>query len=165
LDCPHLNPINLTFITQIRLPSWRDGSLAIVLGGGSIGGYLLGAFQPPPLVWAMVGLVSWYVIGWTTEAIALASLWLTGLLAIAVVQRPWPPAWAAISPWTNPQLWALLLLGIWGLALLLLISLALSAKQWHDRLSRDGQSGYRRRQTLSLTLLYWLALGCGAVMS
>lgn len=144
------------------MESWKRsrpayGALAVALVGGWLGGYLLGAFQVPALVWLTVAVMAPYLIWMTTEAIALASLWLTGLLAIAVVQRPWPAAWAGISPWTNPQLWSQLLLGLWGLALLLLISLALAAKHWR---AEDD-----RGRALVLTILYWLVLAWGAASS
>lgn len=117
-----------------------------------------------PLWLSACGIVA-YLVWSTTEALFLSNLWLLGLFARVVGLRPWPDAWQAFSAWKNPQLWALVLLGLWFYQVALLWGIAQASRQWQwldDPHRATPRERLQRRQCCwSLTLLYCSALSGG----
>ncbi len=134
--------------------------MAFVLPGCFASGALLAVFEAPQLLWLMACGILLYLVWSTTEAIFLSNLWLMGVFAVVVGLRPWPSAWESFSAWSDPRLWATVLLGLWLSQTLLLLLVAFTAKGWQKRSSRRFKRWCMALLScLSLSLGFWSQLG------
>ena len=109
-------------------------TVILAIGFGSIG-WLLSAVQASAFIWLSCSGLIVYLVTVQQGGIVLAHGWVTTLIAISAITRPWPAPWAAHIPYHQPQLWAIALLLMWGIAIALIHLLALSPKLtrvlWH----------------------------------
>ncbi len=132
----------------------RGGYLTVLLLGYGFAGWLLAAFQVPWPVWLGTLAITLHLIQVGPAALALASSWVMGLIAVAAVVKAWVSVWNARLPLEQAGLWAQGLLLIWLGATLLLLLLAYARPLLRRRFRG-------RRAGLALTGFVWAALGLG----
>ncbi|WP_295454149.1 hypothetical protein [uncultured Thiodictyon sp.] len=128
------------FINRLISPDLLGwGYLSILLLSYTLVGWMLAAFQVPWWIWLVTFAVTLHLIRSGPAAIALASTWVTGVMFVAAVMKAWTPLGNSRLPYSNAQLWALGLLGIWIGAIGCVVLLA-GAPQFVTRaLGRPGK--------------------------
>ncbi|ASC69264.1 hypothetical protein XM38_001910 [Halomicronema hongdechloris C2206] len=134
---------------------WMIGLVLMSLGYG-VGGWLLAAFQVPGIVWWVTQACTVHLAISGPSAILLSNLWVIGLMLVCAAEQPWPALWPARIPTHHAQTWATILIGLWGVAIALILLLAWFS-HWLDT------KGYScRHRVIWLLPLCWGALGIGA---
>jgi hypothetical protein len=119
------------------------------LGYGLVG-WLLSAYRVPTSVWIGTLMMTFYLAWAGLDAIALASIWVVGVLSIGAIRHAW--MWQIVRPYY--QIEPLVLLIIWLLSLGLVVFTAIAHKQLQKRFNR-AQVLYR----LISSAWFGLALG------
>ncbi len=116
-------------------------------------GWLLSAYLVPEVVWVGTLTMTLYIAWAGLDAIAIASVWVVGVLSIGAVRHAW--MWHMLRPYY--QLEPLVLLIIWLLSLVLVVFTAITHKHLQERFNRV-QILYR------LVIPIWLGLVLGTVI-
>jgi hypothetical protein len=150
---------------NLKFASLRFASLAIanlyltiLILGYISAGWLLAAFQVSSFVWIGTLGILLYLAKVGTDAIAVASAWIVGVISVGAVIKAWAPVWNSRMPYENARLWAggLLLLWVWATVLVVLLAFA------HARMQAIGLRFLRSSN--GLALLIGIALGCGGLI-
>jgi len=130
-----------------------NGSLMFFWFAYSLVGWLLSAYHVPTVVWIGTLVMTLY-LAWTgLDAIAVASIWVVGVLSIGAIRHAW--MWRIFRPFY--QIEPLTLLLIWLLSLGLVVLTAIAHKRLQERFGRV-QVFYR------LAIPIWLGLVLGLFM-
>jgi len=142
-------------MAMTRAYGWMMALVLMTLGSG-LGGWLLAAFQVPWIVWWITQACTVHLAISGPSAILLSNLWVIGLMLVCAAEQSWPQVWSPRIPTHHAQTWAMILIGLWGVAIALILLLA-----WLSH-RLDG-NGYRsRHRILWLLPLCWGGLGIGA---
>lgn len=119
-------------------------------------GWLLSAFESPPLIWTFALGLLVYICGVGTRAIALSSASVTALIWAGVVLKAWPVAWDSRVPHENIKLWSGSFFLFWVGTISLISILALTREHSYPDRNRYG------RVSRQLLLLGLGGLGLGS---
>ncbi|MGC9528631.1 MAG: hypothetical protein ACP5D7_24120 [Limnospira sp.] len=107
--------------------------------GYTLAGWFLAAFEVPGFVWLGMFGITLHLAKAGTEAILVANAWVVSVMFVGAVLKTWPTVWLPDLPMRNAPLWAIILIGLWVLAIALVMGLA-----WGPRLlERFGLKGDR----------------------
>lgn len=116
-------------------------------------GWLLSAYRVPAVVWIGTLVMTLYLAWVGVDAIAVASIWVVGVLSIGAIRHAW--MWHIFRPFY--QIEPLTLLLIWLLSLGLVVLTAIAHKRLQERFGRV-QAFYR------LAIPIWLGLILGLLV-
>lgn len=129
--------------------------LMAIVSGYSIGGFYLSACQPGILGWLLTGLLFLYLSTTGQDGVVLSSAFLSLVLTVFTLVRPWPDVHILFTSLNAAQVWALALLFFWTLGIFLILLLAFAVEF-------SKQRGWRRWQhSLTFSLLSGFAISLG----
>lgn len=129
------------------------GYLTVLWFAYGLVGWLLSAYLVPKIVWIGTLVVTLHLALAGLDAIALASMWVVGVLSMGAIDHAW--MWRIARPYY--QIEPLVLLIIWLLSLGLVVFTAIAHKQLQKR--------FNRAQVLRrLIIPVWFGLALGLLV-
>lgn len=140
-------------ISSLKNPLYLYGG--IIIGGYTLAGWLLAAFNTPFWVWFGTFLIVLYIANSGVEALVIANAWIVLIMFLVTVFKYWPEIWPSRIPQKEIALWSTTIMLLWILGIVLVTGLALT----HKAMKRSGFTAIQRFSILvSLT---GLGLGGG----
>lgn len=104
--------------------------LKYIFFAGFLTGNLLVLFDAAYWIWGLLAATGYHLAVAGTGALFVINLGLTAVFFVMAVRRVWPSDWYAyIDPATQPQTWAMVLLGIWLSSVVMFVLLGLAAQE------------------------------------
>ncbi|MGB3535055.1 MAG: hypothetical protein WBA13_16280 [Microcoleaceae cyanobacterium] len=113
-------------ISNLKIPLYLSG--VIIMGGYTLAGWLLAAFNTPLWVWFGTVLIILYLANSGIEALVIANAWIVLMMFLVTVFKYWPEIWPSRIPQKEIALWSMTIMLVWVLGILLVTGLALTHK-------------------------------------